>query len=170
MKKTNKSVKPAIATKVTKEEMAARLNGMDAEDRVSKANQWDATDSNLVIMHVCYAGDVFPERRPTNQYAVFTGAVQGYRGAAQEPKVFFYGDKPIYSEDKCGCTCCGFKEQTANSGVVEVKSATCGYRWLLETNMPHATFDVTGDGGAKYCRGIVFEVPSIPFKKQATNQ
>jgi hypothetical protein len=156
MKKTNKSVKPANVIKVTKEEMAARLNGMDALDRVSTANRRDAANSNLIIMQVWNDG---------NEVVEFSGAAYGRRGTYKGLKVYFFGSTPIHPDfDKCSCKCCAYSERTAVSGSVDLLIGKGGYAWSFKTNMPHATFDVTDEGGAKYCRGIVFEVPSIPFK------
>lgn len=87
-----------------------------------------------------------------------------FRGAIDDEVGCFDGGRAYLSrnglfENKCCEDCCPYakaeREKCMKIDAVWVKD---GYSWVYETDIPHECFDIVEDDGAKYCRGIVFEL------------
>jgi hypothetical protein len=128
---------------MTKEELAARLNGREYGHEITPEEEAEAKASGIVV--IFGASDDIVELR---------GAVNDEK---YDLDLFF--DSNGLVQNKCEDDCPYFKKLAESiTDTVSAKWDTDGYAWVFRTNMPHATFDTMEDG-EKYCRGIVFELP-----------
>lgn len=140
---------------LTKEELAARLNGREYTEEITKDEEAEAKAAGLVV--VFGASDDLME---------FKGAINEEIGAPSAAIVDAYGLVPSRDDLVDNITEMDDAQIAAEfsrriSGNSEIKAIwTCGgeYCWEYETTIPHATFDIM-EGGEKFCRGIVFDLP-----------
>ncbi|CAM3899349.1 hypothetical protein CCOS865_02166 [Pseudomonas reidholzensis] len=132
---------------MTKEELAAQLNGLEYPTRIPGTLIIAAQSAGLVIL--CGASDDLME---------FYGARREEIGCYDGGMAFVDADGVLPDRD-----CVDGDEEVAEY-VHRQKSAKTiealwskedGYSWTYKTDIPHATFEVVEDG-APYCRGIVF--------------
>lgn len=135
---------------MTKEQLAALLNGRQRGEEISREERKQAKADGLVV--VFGASDDNVE---------FQGAIDdeidAYEGGTVE---LFNGE--ILSND-CDSEECPFFAKLRKSPGVKKIEAVWGageYSWTFKTDIAHAEFDVM-DGDDKFCRGIVFEVAAI---------
>lgn len=129
---------------MTKETLAASLNGREYPMRLSKDELRAAELSKLVI--VSGASDDLME---------FEGAISDEFGAPGEAYVTKTGLLPAHDEG-CEHKFCGYKEAKAKSREIKVDWDNAGNPcWTVTTDIPHADFDIMEDGEV-FCRGIVF--------------
>lgn len=143
--------------KLTKEELAARLNGREYREEMTTAEEVEAKESGLVV--VFGASDDLIE---------FRGAICDEDGAGSEGSTLLsqaglLGDH----DDNCSCAWCGWLAAAKACAEIYCIWNTDNYSWQYNTTIPHATFDILEDTGPgkppeKYCRGIVFELASLP--------
>jgi len=139
---------------MTKEELAALLNGRQYREEITESECAIAKQSGLVVLFG-YSDD----------NAEFRGAwddeLSCYDGG--EFKVNRKGPIMMPDDDERSVLKrFGVLEQVIGGGVdVEAKWNAEGYSWIYPTAIPHATFDIMEDGD-KYCRGIVFSISDLP--------
>lgn len=136
---------------MTKEEMAARLDGREYPFDLSAAEESDAKAAGLVVLFGA-----------SDDLAEFRGAINDEAGCYDGGELLILGDKLYQDEEECDCSHAMAARRIAMESSLHIEAVWCGpsgYDWAYETEIPHATFDVLEDG-RKYCRGIVFEVPA----------
>jgi hypothetical protein len=138
---------------MTREEAAALLNGNEYANEGTRELWAQMKEAGLVA--VFGASDDLTE---------FRGAIYDEAGAGEETDHRLTQKGLLESECGEGDDCPYF-ERFAKSVPVAVKARWCppGFdgSWLIETPLPHATFDITEDGEV-YCRGVVVSVADLP--------
>lgn len=137
---------------MTKEELAAQLNGLEYPALIPGALIVAAQSSGLVIL--CGASDDLME---------FYGARREEIGCYDGGTAFVNADGVLPDRD-CLDGDDEIAEYTARKQTARaIEALWCkepGYSWTYKTDIPHATFEVVEDGGP-YCRGIVFALPDL---------
>jgi hypothetical protein len=140
---------------MTKEELAAKLNGREYGEELYDLDMDEVKENNLVIIYG--ASDDLIE---------FDGAINDESGCCGGGKIKFdkKGVIPEWDEIKDA-----LDEDTARvylnrkENYSEIEAVWCsgsGYSWEFKTDIPHACFDIM-DEGEKYCRGIVISLDDM---------
>lgn len=137
---------------MTKEELAAQLNGLEYPIRIPGALIIAAQSSGLVIL--CGASDDLME---------FYGARREEIGCYDGGTAFVDADGVLSDRD-----CLDGDEEIAEyvqrqKSAKPIEALWCkedGYSWTYKTEIPHATFEVVEDE-EPYCRGIVFALADL---------
>lgn len=144
---------------MTKEDMAALLNGREMGDEITDAEEVMALESRLFVIFG-YSDDNVEIRGVDREEVGMYGGGTFRLGPAQVLKDW----DEIDTEDKAECR--RFFE-TENVGK-EIEAVWCevdgiccdGICWTFKTEVPHATFDVMEDGEV-WCRGIVISAEDL---------
>jgi len=135
---------------INKEQMAAKLNGREYRDEITKIEEKEAKENGLVI--VFGASDDLIE---------FRGAIDDEQGAWKGGDFYIDNEGKLFDEDHKEC--CKYKTKARETAhKITAIWDRDGYSWIYETEIPHATFDILEDG-EKYCRGIVFSLQDIIY-------
>lgn len=143
---------------MTKEELAAQLNGRQYQEEITKAEELIAKQEGLLV--IFGASDDLCELR---------GAIHDELSAWQGAEIYISKGGsllPTIEEDEA--------EVLKKYGVLRIvedarKTATkvtaewCktkAFSWTLETAAPHATFDIMEDSDG-YCRGVVLDLKEL---------
>jgi hypothetical protein len=138
---------------MTKEQLAALLNGREYGDEITSAEEKQAQIDGLVI--VFGASDDLCE---------FRGAIMDETGCGDGDLIRFNkaGFIPEWDqldkEDKDEVIAWLANDKTAAS--IIAKWDRDGYSWQYETAIPHASFEIV-EGDEKYCKGIVFSLSDL---------
>ena len=134
---------------MTKEQLAAKLNGREYREEITNAEMAIAKSWGLVV--------------------VFGGSddLLELRGAISD-EIGSYGGKTIHVNkdgllvNECDDEDCPYFEKLKeNAAIIETLWCDEGeYSWTYKTDIPHATFEIV-DEGEPYCRGIVFELADV---------
>ena len=136
---------------MTKEELAAQLDGSYYEQKMTPTQEDAAKKAGLVVV---YAGGL--------DETVFRGAINTsvYTEPDCTTSVFILNGEAI-PEDKCPDGCKWFRAAMAQADEIKAvwNVALDYYAWTYQTDIPHTMFDIfkTADDPRKWCRGIVFE-------------
>lgn len=126
-----------MAEKLTKEALAAMLNGREYSQEITSEEEKLAAESGLIVAFG--ASDDLLE---------FRGALGGELGG--------------YNKITCCVTGDGKIKRKKVDGGASVQATYCGEKlpnaWLVETDAQHANFDIMEEGEL-FCRGVVFEKP-----------
>ena len=129
---------------MTKEELAAKLDGCEYGEEMTDALVKLARESRLVVVYG--ASDDLTE---------FNGAIrdEAYLG---ESFVTAGGSEPrLMDQHDCNCEFCGFKDKTR--GAIRINSDFTKKGFSVRCSIPAATFSVMEDG-ERYGDGLVFAV------------
>lgn len=137
---------------MTKEELAAQLNGLEYPTRIPGSLIVAAQSAGLVIL--CGASDDLME---------FYGARREEIGCYEGGTAFVDADGVLPDRD-----CLDGDEEIAEyvqrqESAKAIEALWCkedGYSWTYTTAIPHATFEVVEDE-EPYCRGIVFALADL---------
>jgi hypothetical protein len=135
---------------MTKEELAARLNGRAYGAEISLAECGLAKESGLVVVFG-YSDDNAEFR------GVFDDEITAWEGIV----IHVTRTGLLQRHDDCECPYCGFEAQKAKAAEVIAVWGRGGYAWIYQTKVPHATFDIL-ETGEKFCRGIVLSINDLP--------
>lgn len=134
--------------KMTKEELAQKLNGRKIGEEMSLDDEIDARESSLIV--IFGSSDDLAEIR-----GIINDEVSVYDGNIIP---FLNGDlfKKECDNDECP------HEEWMLERAYTVKAKWCDgdISWTYETEIPHVTFDILEDDEI-YCRGIVFNKSEI---------
>jgi hypothetical protein len=146
------SNKPRL--EMTKEELAALLNGRGYGSEITPEEEALAKESGLLV--IFGASDDLTELR-----GAVCDEAGAYNGATHriDAKGFLPEWDSVDHDDEEECR--AYFARDGKGGEVRAKWAEDGYSWVIETDLPHATFDITEDDEA-YCRGIVIAVSDLP--------
>jgi hypothetical protein len=136
---------------MTKEELAAELNGIEYSVRIPREIVARACDCGLVIVYG--ASDDLIE---------FDGAMDDEAGAWEGSThlVDSQGLLPVRENINDDDELESFFNRRKTAKTIKAHWDKDGYSWTYETDIPHATFEVM-DEGEKYCRGIVFAISDL---------
>jgi hypothetical protein len=132
--------------RMSKEELAARLNGREYGGEITNGEAADAKAAGLVVLFGA-----------SDDLAEFRGAVEDEEGCYGGGEILIV-DGNIYQDPDCECEWAQAAKVAARKRGRTINAVWCGpsgYDWAYETDIPHATFSVI-DGSEKYCRGVVF--------------
>lgn len=133
---------------ITKEQLAERLNGREYTKEITKNEQKEAAESDLVV--------VFGS---SDDLIEFRGAIDDEQGAWEGGDFYIDNDAELFDEDHEDC--CKYKTKAREAAhKITAIWARDDYSWIYETEIPHATFDIMEDG-QKYCRGMVFSLEDL---------
>lgn len=133
---------------MTKAELAARLNGREVGDEITREEALEAKKEELVVVYG--ASDDLME---------FDGAICDEVGCFNGGFAYLTGDGLL--ENECDNEDCPHYLRLREKAVTIEAIWAAGCSWSYQTTIPHATFDVMEDG-ERYCRGIVFAMSDIP--------
>jgi hypothetical protein len=134
---------------MTKETLAATLNGRQIGDEITSLEESKAKASRLVVL---FGG--------SDDLAEFRGAIHDEATAWAGAHLFVHVNGILPEHDRCECDYCGYDKAKADSVAIEALWQRGAYSWVYITNIPHATFEVF-EGEEKYCRGIVFSLDAL---------
>lgn len=134
---------------MTREELAAKLNGREYGSEIGKTEEKLAKEAGLVVVFG-YSDD----------NVEFRGAFDDEIGAWNGTTVLITKAGPIPEHD-CDCEYCGYKTLIATAASVEAVWNDNGIPWEMKTALPHSVFEIVEDG-EPFCRGIVIDVKDIP--------
>ena len=139
---------------MTKDELAAQLNGLEYPTRIPVALIAAAQSAGLVIL--CGASDDLMEfygaRR--EEIGCYDGgfAYVDQAGVLPDPDCFDDEDREAAQD---------YHQRKPNAKSIE--ALWCkedGYSWTYKTDIPHVTFEIVEDE-EPYCRGIVFALSDL---------
>lgn len=138
---------------MTKESLAAELNGREYGDEMTEAEELEAKRAGLVVVFG-YSDD----------NTEFRGAINDELGCYNggEFKVDQKGVLPEREQIDDDEVLKDYFKREENA--VTIEALWCKekhYSWTYKTSVTHATFDIMEDGG-KYCRGIVINLKDLP--------
>jgi hypothetical protein len=130
---------------MTKEELAAKLNGNEYCQEITYELAEEAAKAGLVAV---FGG--------SDDLIYFAGAIADERGASDGSETLILDGK-IFEEPDCDCKWAAkaFGDASLRGRYIRARWAINGYSWCYETNIPHATFEIL-EGEETYCKGIVF--------------
>jgi hypothetical protein len=148
------ALREMTVSKLTPEELAARLTGREYTEEITEAEAKEAAAAGLVV--IFGASDDLVEIR-----GLFTDEEGAYGGGTvllDRHGVIPGSRNDRWPDEKM--------EQyfARKRAAVQVEALWCaepGYSWTFKTDRPHATFEVVEDG-EPYCRGIVLALPEAP--------
>lgn len=138
---------------MTKEELAAKLNGREVGDEITEAEAKEAKYTGLVV--VFGASDDLME---------FEGAIRDEVGCFDGGTAYLTSEGLL--ENECDNEDCPHFLRLREKATTIEAIWNAGCSWSYETDIPHATFDIMEDG-EKYCRGIVFALADVKEKEGA---
>lgn len=136
---------------MTKEELAALLNGREYGNEITDAEAKAAHAAGLVVV---FGG--------SDDLIYFAGAASDERTAYDRDE-FHFTAAGFLLNDCDDDRCPHFERLAADAAVVESRwcaEGNNGPAWSYETKIPHATFDILEEA-APYCRGIVFALADL---------
>jgi hypothetical protein len=139
---------------MTKESLAAALNGLEYPNEPSKQQQIEAKQEGLLI--IFGASDDLCELR---------GAINDEAGAWNGADILISDGKLLPELDrddevvlrKHHVLRAAHEEREKALRITAKWCLTKEYSWTFETKAPHAVFDIMEDGD-KFCRGIVIDL------------
>lgn len=134
---------------MTKESLAAELDGREYGSEISGSEEKAAKAAGLVVVFG-YSDD----------NVEFRGCIDDEVGVYGGAKIRLKGSRVIQDEHDCDCEFCGFNESVKGAVVIDAKWDHNGYSWYIDTEIPHAVFDILEDG-ENFCRGIVFDFEEV---------
>lgn len=145
---------------MTKEQLAALLNGREYRKEITKIEAAQAKAAGLLVIYG--ASDDLLEF-----YGAFRDELGAYGGC--DALVYPEGVLPAwenFDEKEDEAEADAYFSNKCRSVPVGADFDRDGYTWVIDTTIPHATFEIMDDG-EKFCRGIVIEVQDIADAAQA---
>lgn len=137
---------------MTKEELAAQLDGNEYGSEIPTATWRGAKAAGLVIVYGASDDLMEMEGAISDEGGCYDGGTF---------KIDARGILPDWADVKDDeDTAADYLVRKGNAKEITANWDTDGYSWTYTTDIPHATFDILEDG-EKYCRGIVFSVKDL---------
>lgn len=134
---------------MTKEELAAKLNGREIGNEMTRAESKQAKADGLVVVYG--ASDDLME---------FEGAIYD-EVSAYEGGEAFVTSAGLFDNSACDDECKYFKAARKSATVIRALwDKKKPYAWAFDTIIPHATFDIV-EAGEPWCQGIVFSLADV---------
>lgn len=135
---------------MTKEQLAAELNGREYPADVPKELEEIARKSGLVIVY-----------GSSDDLLEFRGAISEELGAYDGTTVYL--DPSGLIQNECDNESCPEWKKKIDDAIT-IEAVWCETKetppWILKTDIPHATFDIMEEGECQ-SRGIVFEISAL---------
>jgi hypothetical protein len=134
-----------------KQELAAKLNGREYTDEMTRAEEAQAKQDGLVV--VFGASDDLMEFRGAinDEFGCYDGGT-----VLLDTKGLLPERESIDNDDELE----DFFTRRKTAHKIAALWKESDYSWTYMTTIPHATFDVM-EGSKKYCRGIVFNLSKL---------
>lgn len=139
---------------MTKESLAALLNGREYGTEITPAEEAEAKAARLLVIFGA-SDDLTELRGALNDEA---GAYDGAKHRV-DAKGFVPDWDSLDHDDEEACA--DYFVRKGSGFEVDAKWAEGDYSWVIETSAPHAVFDIVEDG-EKYCRGVVIDLAALP--------
>ena len=143
---------------LTKEQMAALLEGRQYGEEITKEEEAQAKASGLVVIFG-YSDDNIELR----------GAIHDEVGAWEGCDIYLYRDKDagvliLDDPDNEDCEKCAARLKILQPQCAEIKCqwGKGDYAWPMECAIPFASFEIV-EGTEKFCRGIVINTKDLPL-------
>ncbi len=134
---------------MTKQQMAFSLDKREYGEEMTELLEQEAKDSGLVVVYG-YSDDNIE----------FRGSINDEIGAFDGAEIMI-NKQGILLECECECDCLKCTSLPIDTGrLINAMWDVQGYSWVIETDIPHETFDILEDG-EKFCKGIVFNLSDI---------
>jgi len=136
--------------KLTKEKLAAKLNGREYGDEITSKEKSLAKENNLVVVFG-YSDDLME----------LEGAICDEIGAWEGSKIYL-NDLGIIVND-CDDEDCPYFQKLVEHAPYYIEacwSEDDEFTWTYKTNIPVATFEILEDEN-KYCKGIAFSMDDL---------
>ena len=145
---------------MTKEELAALINGREYRDEVTPEIIQNAKENNLVI--VFGASDDLMELRGAIDDEI--GCYDGGFIKVHKQGILSNFDRLLENEAEESDFEEYFKYRDSAKEIEAVwgtnEASELEYSWVYRTEIPHACFDIV-EGNEKYCKGIVFSLNDL---------
>jgi hypothetical protein len=138
---------------MTKESLAALLNGREYLNEITAAEEAEAKANGLLV--IFGASDDLTELRGAlhDEAGAYNGATHRIDAKGVIPD---WNSLDHDDEDECA----DYFKRKGGGFEVEAKWSEGDYSWVIETSVPHAPFDIV-EGDEKYCRGIVIDLADL---------
>ncbi|MEI8246818.1 MAG: hypothetical protein WCI51_13380 [Lentisphaerota bacterium] len=135
---------------MTKEQLAALLNGRQRGEEISRDERRQAKADGLVVVFGFSDDNMELQGAIDDEISCYDGGSVGLLNGE------------VLSNDCDNEDCPHFKKLCKSPGVKKIKAVWGAgeYSWQYLTNFERAEFDVM-DGDDRFCRGIVFELAAI---------
>lgn len=136
---------------MTKEELAARLNGRQYRNEITAGEAAEAKAAGLVVVYG-YSDDNME----------FEGAIRDEIGCYDGGTAYLTRDG-LLQNDCDDDECPHFEKLKQKASTIEAiwSPGDEQYSWIYKTDIPHATFEIIEDD-LPFCRGIVFALADVP--------
>lgn len=134
---------------MTKEELAAILNGREYLEEISVDENEQAEEAGLVV--------VFGESDDTME---FYGAVRDEIGCYGGGTALIGNDGGLLRNACHDDRCPYFADKKRTARTIQPVWGEGGYSWTYRTTIPHATFEIVDDN-SKYCLGIIYSIDDL---------
>lgn len=142
-----------MKAKLSKEDMAARINGREYRDEMTAQDSEDARESGLFVIYGASDDLVEIDGLSADEMGCYGGG-ELYLTATGVAEMPDEDEQEVLAKF-------GVLEQVKCAGrKVQIHWDKDGYSWTYETDVPHATFEILDDG-EKYCRGIVIDAADL---------
>jgi hypothetical protein len=140
---------------MTKEELAALLNGRKRRNEITNQEEQQAKDAGLVVVFGC-----------SDDLMEFRGAIYDEVGCYDGGIAYF--DEKGLLEIECDNEDCPYFEKIKNNAKT-IEAIWCEegeqekenpISWTYKTDIPHSTFEIVEDNEI-YCIGIVFSINDL---------
>jgi len=139
---------------MTKEQLAAKLNGREYGDEITTEETRQAEKSGLLVVFG-YSDDNAEFRGAFNdEFGCYNGGEFKVDRKGLLPERENISDDDEALKDY-------FKREPKAAIIEALWCKEKGYSWTYKTEVPHATFDIMEEG-EKYCRGIVIAMKDFP--------
>ncbi len=138
---------------MTKESLAALLNGREYCNEITAAEEADAMAAGLLV--IFGSSDDLTELRGAlyDEAGAYGGATHRIDAKGLVPD---WDSVDHDDEDECA----DYFARKNGGFEVEAKWAEGDYSWVIEASVPYAPFDIVEDN-EKYCRGIVIDLSDL---------
>jgi hypothetical protein len=151
---------------MTKEELAAKLNGREYLSEITEEEEAEAKKNGLCVVFGYFDDNLELRGVWNEEFGAYGGMMLKVDIGGMILKVDI--DGPI--TNKCDSDYCPYYvkliEEAEN--FISAKWDEENYSWFIETNLPFAPFDVM-EGDKKFCRAIVLEIPKNELRRNNEN-
>lgn len=143
-------------TTMTKEQLAAKLEGLKYPVNINRDIIAEAREAGLVIVYGASYDLIEFDGAFLDEYGVYGG------GTVQFDAQGLLGSWDDVKDDEKSAAAYITRKDRARE-VEAIWDSGEGYSWTYKTDLPHATFDITENDGEDglYCRGIVIDLADI---------
>lgn len=142
---------------MTKESLAALLNGRECWKEITEEEELQAKENGLVIIFGA-SDDLTQIRGVVCDELYIYDATESFR--LHKNGVLIRPDEDDYDTDGFDDKFSEYLEQKNVSKEITSIWSESDFSWTFKTEIPHSTFEILDDE-CKYCRGIVFSVEDL---------